>query len=583
MVKGRGLLYLVLAVWVDLSWAQVSTGSADNLSLVICPDVPCQNGGVCEDGYCACPSVEDPRNGGVETWQYYGDFCEVLNPCFEEVNPCHNGGSCNAFFDDDRNFICDCTGRWSGPNCLSEDLCYDVNCQNGGWCEENRGCWCQDGWYGVECEFHDLCYAVTCGEFGFCDETTGSCICYNGYYGEGCLFDDLCWEVECHHGGTCSQETGFCDCVDGYFGELCDERDSCQTDDGEVDCLNGGYCDSSSNDHFVCICAPGWYGEYCELEDFCYHVECNEGDCLFGTCICHEGFFGEFCENAVNVNDPCDPNPCQYQGSCASDETSITGYTCECVPGTTGLTCEIIEAVANCDNEPCHHGTCVMDENADTGLGFYCICNEGYWGTWCGHMIEGYESSSPSGSASFSSSPTGSSSSVPMPPMCEDYPAAPDRSVSLTMRDISNMTSMLAEDISALGPCYQMLRTRVIGRLGFSRELITDGPIIQAFLDDLETNPSSAQAFSEDWRITFRDAFTDCEDASCIVTELCGVFSEDTFSSEQDVSEQTVDRLRSACRDESWRFSDFIANQSLEGVCEFSFVPLAFAETCNCP
>ena len=69
----------------------------------------------------------------------------------------------------------------------------------------------------------------------------------------------------------------------------------------------------------------------------------------------------------------CLANPCQNQGTCVDIED---GYTCQCVPGTTGTNCEI--DINECLNEPCLHGTCFDELNR-----YRCECDPGYYGQKC--------------------------------------------------------------------------------------------------------------------------------------------------------------------------------------------------------
>ena len=88
--------------------------------------------------------------------------------------------------------------------------------------------------------------------------------------------------------------------------------------------------------------------------------------------------------------DECASFPCQSGGTCAD---GIDGYTCVCVAGHTGDSCETgiflrflnlrsqlrFLDIVECSSDPCQNGgTCVDQINA-----FTCICMSGYTGNVC--------------------------------------------------------------------------------------------------------------------------------------------------------------------------------------------------------
>merc|ERR1719220_517243 len=360
---------------------------------------------------------------------------------------------------------------------------------------------------------------------------------------------------------------GACACIGGYFGVSCEENDSCVEMDGSpVHCENGGYCENSDNDQFVCICAPGFVGVHCKYEDLCYGLDCGSGECHFGICVCDEGFTGEGCDEAIST-DPCEPNPCKFQGTCVNDET--TGSGCSVVVG--------VRSLSGCEPNPCHSGSCIEDDSI--ALGFYCSCPSGFEGDWCEHMVVVEASESSGNSTEPTESMGGGSSGVYMPPTCDQYPSGEDRNVTLTMRSISDMGRQLKSNLMDLGPCYQLIKTRMFGRLGFSRDLVRDGPALMNWLDNLEDDASAAESFASLFSSTFKEAFGECDDGACVVEILCQIFTPDLFS--ESVAVSLTDQLQGFCLDEAWRFSDFMADQILEGKCDFTFVPVAFAQE-NC-
>merc|ERR1712008_348317 len=81
----------------------------------------------------------------------------------------------------------------------------------------------------------------------------------------------------------------------------------------------------------------------------------------------------EIIEMKKGINE-CHTNPCQNQGTC-TDVPS--GYTCSCVPGTSGKNCEV--NFDECSENPCGvHGTCTDLINS-----YKCVCETGYFGLNC--------------------------------------------------------------------------------------------------------------------------------------------------------------------------------------------------------
>ncbi|CAO1405171.1 unnamed protein product [Diamesa hyperborea] len=83
----------------------------------------------------------------------------------------------------------------------------------------------------------------------------------------------------------------------------------------------------------------------------------------------------------TNIDD-CDSQPCLNGGFCSD---AIAGYSCECPPGYTGLSCET--NINDCVPNPCHRGICIDGDNS-----FTCQCNPGYTGNLCQTQINKCES-----------------------------------------------------------------------------------------------------------------------------------------------------------------------------------------------
>ncbi|CAM9757854.1 unnamed protein product [Chrysoparadoxa australica] len=80
--------------------------------------------------------------------------------------------------------------------------------------------------------------------------------------------------------------------------------------------------------------------------------------------------------NLVAEEDLCSPNPCQ-NGSCVASGAS---FTCQCLPGYTGVTCNT--DIDDCTPNPCKNGAaCIDGVNS-----FTCTCTSGLRGALCDTM-----------------------------------------------------------------------------------------------------------------------------------------------------------------------------------------------------
>ena len=93
---------------------------------VCAEDMPCQNGGTCQDGlgldyHCICPD------------SFGGPECDVPLPC--SPNPCQNGGNCTQ--GSGNTYTCACPNNFSGPDCesmVSNNCSADSDCSNSTYC-----------------------------------------------------------------------------------------------------------------------------------------------------------------------------------------------------------------------------------------------------------------------------------------------------------------------------------------------------------------------------------------------------------------------------------------------------------------
>lgn len=65
---------------------------------------------------------------------YYGDRCEIFNPCSSDQDACSDHGLCTV----ERNsFVCTCDPGYTGNDCeilIMNNECVGVNCSGNGWC-----------------------------------------------------------------------------------------------------------------------------------------------------------------------------------------------------------------------------------------------------------------------------------------------------------------------------------------------------------------------------------------------------------------------------------------------------------------
>lgn len=152
-------------------------------------------------------------------------------------------------------------------------------------------------------------------------------------------------------------------------------------------CQNGGSCkDLEMGYECTCPSEPVAYmGINCELlYDACVKPKCLAPRICNATpglleyeCICMPGFTGIDCN--ININE-CESNPCKDPLFECVD--SVNGYTCKCQTGLNGEGCQTESPV--CSSHPClNNGTCVE------GPGDYsCICQPGFTGANCRDNID---------------------------------------------------------------------------------------------------------------------------------------------------------------------------------------------------
>lgn len=116
---------------------------------------------------------------------------------------------------------------------------------------------------------------------------------------------DPCEDVQCLNGGTCQsvdEKTFNCTCLGDFTGEYCETRISkCKASS----CYNGGTCEDNSDGTIKCNCRTWYKGTYCQTGvDACTVYSChnggtcrNLGDGRF-TCSCRSYYKGTYCQTA---------------------------------------------------------------------------------------------------------------------------------------------------------------------------------------------------------------------------------------------------------------------------------------------
>ncbi|KAJ9583887.1 hypothetical protein L9F63_021779, partial [Diploptera punctata] len=270
--------------------------------------------------------------------------------CFE--NECQNGGWCK---DPSDSYVCNCSAGFEGDYCSSDiNECQHNECYNNATCIDgiaNYTCQCQQGWEGWLCETDvDECASNPCQNNGTCLNLLGrfECNCTHEYMGTFCESKRIitCDNAPCMKGSTCedtkNKETGdnyTCICREGYKGTNCD-KPYCLLQGEE--CQNKGLCDVSNNIP-ICQCPTGYEGPNCTTDiDECSigNTQCGAGTCINipgrFKCQCPVGKCGPQCA----TDDPCYENPCKNAGRCFEKCVVLpVDYTCECPAPYMGKNC----------------------------------------------------------------------------------------------------------------------------------------------------------------------------------------------------------------------------------------------------
>ncbi|XP_050532124.1 protein crumbs isoform X2 [Daktulosphaira vitifoliae] len=373
-------------------------GKNCELNINDCQMTLCPQGKICVDGIntyeCRCPEG------------YTGDDCtKPLNDCKD--HPCKNNATC---IDNSDENSCHCPSGFTGLLCdqdineceVNKDVC------NYGICVNTNGsyqCFCRPGFSGDNCDVDfDECLSQPCYNGAICENKINgfNCVCPPGFTGKVCSIDvDECSSNPCLNGATCvdGKASFTCICPVGLTGKLCETNiNDCESSP----CQNSGLCIDGINS-YECNCTDtGFEGYHCELNiNDCIHNPClNNGTCIDGikdySCRCYSGYSGKNCD--IDINE-CENNPCQFGGTCLErsnislynqadkkhvipifqqefNYATANGFECLCLPGTTGMKCEI--DINECESNPCRWGSC------DNRIGGYvCLCDDGFEGVYC--------------------------------------------------------------------------------------------------------------------------------------------------------------------------------------------------------
>lgn len=323
-----------------------------------------QDGTICD---CEC-GIADPDCDTSS--QVRG--CDLLLAACTSDNVCEGGFEASEWTCPIASFRdgveCNCGCGIPDPDCEIETNpvigCGGNACNPDGTCAE-----CVPQCDGRECGLDG------CG--GFCGECTeeGKFFCNDGICGAQC--EPRCDGKTCGPDG-CGGECGVC-----ANGQVC-QAGNCGAPPADASCQDncGGVAASG------CSCEPGCdvlgtccadVVQQCGCQPYCDGKSCGDDGCGGSCGTCAQGLTCD--EQGQCVDNLCDPDPCNGNGTCDSSDGSCTclakygGVNCdECAPGRVDY--------PNCTEDQCTVFSCNQHGVCDSVSGS-CDCFGGYTGTEC--------------------------------------------------------------------------------------------------------------------------------------------------------------------------------------------------------
>ncbi|MGF1466758.1 MAG: MopE-related protein [Sandaracinaceae bacterium] len=244
-----------------------------------------------------CNCDDDDCDGAVDEGELCGGGsaecidCRCATPCADGEFPCPPGLFCDRSLGDDGFCV---AGQCAGVECSDEEICNPVS---------------------GECE--NVCVDINCQDGFAC--VRGRCV-EDNCYGRGCGPGERCIEGAC--------EADPCAGVDCEGLSFCREG-SC-VDACENACPEGRICDGGA-------CVEDPCGGECTSSE-----SCVDGDCVLNSCLPRCGP-GRICDVDVCVDDPCasidcpEGTACQAGGQCVGGDAEppprfglATGGACQC-------------------------------------------------------------------------------------------------------------------------------------------------------------------------------------------------------------------------------------------------------------
>ncbi|XP_073818444.1 protein serrate isoform X2 [Musca autumnalis] len=304
-----------------------------------------------------------------------GDNCEKAI-CKLGCDPVH--GKC------DKPGECDCRPGWQGPLC-NECVVYP-GCKHGSCYGEAWKCKCDTNWGGILCD-QDLNYCGThepCKHGGTCENTAPDrfrCTCAEGLSGERCeIIEHPCATQPCKNGGTCSIK----------------ESSSSATMRNST-AMPSSVASSSSSSYRVMRDLSSAMGKPVNRRNLPL-LGLNSGSQLSSAALLSSilNSYGNGTSAMLTTTNESNyhngyshPSHHQQQQQQHQQIPPVSEFTCDCVPGWTGPTCEI--NIDECAGGPCEHGgTCI-----DLIGGFRCVCPAEWTGDVCQMDVNECEMSYP--------------------------------------------------------------------------------------------------------------------------------------------------------------------------------------------